>query len=151
MLQQQHPFSAHRSTRQSVRPRFYASKRDTTIATKQNVKSVSSSASAERHLLKLNGEQYAAHRVSPEKLRWTFPLDNLPFNTTSDLVPCLEVIGQQRALKAIKLGLDMKFEGYNVFVTGKRLPTAAHISAFSYSHYLLFLIMALCTDTIVFC
>ncbi len=32
--------------------------------------------------------------------------------------PALEIIGQERALKAIRLGLEMESLGYNIFVVG---------------------------------
>jgi ATP-dependent Lon protease len=38
--------------------------------------------------------------------------------TTDDATPTKEIIGQERALRALKLGLEMKYPGYNVFVTG---------------------------------
>lgn len=38
--------------------------------------------------------------------------------TSGDIAPCTEIIGQQRAVDAIKLGLKVKSKGYNIFVTG---------------------------------
>ena len=35
-----------------------------------------------------------------------------------DVTPLQEIIGQDRALQALALGLDIKHNGYNVFVTG---------------------------------
>ena len=40
------------------------------------------------------------------------------FRTTSDLDPSEEVIGQQRAVKAIEFGLSIRNHGYNLFVSG---------------------------------
>ncbi len=53
-----------------------------------------------------------------EKLRWRCPPESLPFETTDEISPCLEVIGQDRALKAIRLGLEVESLGYNIFVVG---------------------------------
>ena len=56
--------------------------------------------------------------VSVEKLRWRCNPDALPFKTTESIHPCDEIIGQDRALEAIRLGLDINSIGYNIFVTG---------------------------------
>jgi lon-related putative ATP-dependent protease len=56
--------------------------------------------------------------VSVEKLRWRCDPDALPFKTTESIQPCDEIIGQERALEAIRLGLDINSIGYNIFVTG---------------------------------
>src|SRR5690554_1160949 len=57
--------------------------------------------------------------VPIEKLRWNFDLDKFDFSSTNDLKPCEKILGQERALKALELGLDMEFLGYNLFITGK--------------------------------
>jgi len=56
--------------------------------------------------------------VPIEKLRWRCDPEALPFNTTESIHPCDEIIGQNRALEAIRLGLDIHSIGYNIFVTG---------------------------------
>ncbi len=56
--------------------------------------------------------------VPVEKLRWRCDLDSLPFETTQCLEPCDEIIGQERALEAIRVGLGINSIGYNIFVTG---------------------------------
>lgn len=38
--------------------------------------------------------------------------------TSDDVEPCCGIIGQQRAINAIRTGLNVKSEGYNIFVTG---------------------------------
>jgi ATP-dependent Lon protease len=53
-----------------------------------------------------------------EKLRWRCPIDKLNLKTTDDVEPCDWIIGQDRAVKAIKLGLDIRSVGYNIFVAG---------------------------------
>lgn len=40
------------------------------------------------------------------------------FETTADIEPLDQVIGQERAVRAITFGLEMKSAGYNIFVTG---------------------------------
>jgi lon-related putative ATP-dependent protease len=56
--------------------------------------------------------------VPIEKLRWRCDPEALSFTTTESVQPCDEIIGQDRALEAIRLGLDIKSIGYNIFVTG---------------------------------
>ena len=56
--------------------------------------------------------------VPVEKLRWRCDPDTLPFETTETIQACDEVIGQERALEAIRLGLNIHSLGYNIFVTG---------------------------------
>jgi len=56
--------------------------------------------------------------VPVEQLRWRCDPQVLPFETTETVHPCEEIIGQERALEAIRTGLDINSIGYNVFVTG---------------------------------
>jgi lon-related putative ATP-dependent protease len=56
--------------------------------------------------------------VPVEQLRWRCDPQGLPFETTETVQPCEEIIGQERALEAIRTGLDINSIGYNVFVTG---------------------------------
>ncbi|MEW5806597.1 MAG: ATP-binding protein [Acidobacteriota bacterium] len=56
--------------------------------------------------------------VHVDKLRWHCDAKGLNFETTNDIKPIEEIIGQNRALQAIKLGLDIKSIGYNIFIAG---------------------------------
>jgi ATP-dependent Lon protease len=56
--------------------------------------------------------------VPVEQLRWRCDPNTLPFETTEAIAPCEEIIGQDRALEAIRVGLDINSIGYNIFVTG---------------------------------
>ena len=56
--------------------------------------------------------------VPVERLRWRCDPASLPFETTEGIQACDEIIGQERALEAIRLGLDIESIGYNIFVTG---------------------------------
>lgn len=56
--------------------------------------------------------------VPVEQLRWRCDPAALGFQTTDDLTGCDDIIGQERALRAIKLGLQVKSPGYNIFVAG---------------------------------
>ncbi|MBM4308334.1 MAG: ATP-dependent protease, partial [Deltaproteobacteria bacterium] len=56
--------------------------------------------------------------VPVEKLRWRCDPDSLSLETTESGQPCDEIIGQERALEAIRVGLGINSIGYNIFVTG---------------------------------
>lgn len=56
--------------------------------------------------------------VPLEKLRWRLDLADLPFETTDDIEPLKEIIGQDRGVEAFRFGMGMDKQGYNVFVTG---------------------------------
>jgi len=56
--------------------------------------------------------------VPVERLRWRCDPETLKFQSTDDLPVMEEIIGQERALEAIRLGLDIDGFGYNIFVTG---------------------------------
>jgi len=45
-------------------------------------------------------------------------LKKIKIKTSDDVAPCDNIISQERAIKAIKLGLKVKSRGYNIFVTG---------------------------------
>lgn len=63
--------------------------------------------------------QKGVHEEVPiERLRWSCPAESLPFETSDDAEVVEELIGQDRAVKAIELGLAVDGVGYNVFVTG---------------------------------
>ncbi|HEY6952046.1 MAG TPA: ATP-binding protein, partial [Bacteroidota bacterium] len=42
----------------------------------------------------------------------------MKIKTTDDVAPSREIIGQERALRALRIGLEMDHFGYNIFVTG---------------------------------
>jgi ATP-dependent Lon protease len=56
--------------------------------------------------------------VAPDKLYWRCPDRWFDFKTTDEIKLSREVIGQQRALDALQLGLEIEAPGYNIFVTG---------------------------------
>jgi lon-related putative ATP-dependent protease len=57
-------------------------------------------------------------KVKPSELRWQCNPEFLKFKSVSDLKTCEGIIGQPRAMDAIKLGLNVKYPGYNIFITG---------------------------------
>lgn len=59
-----------------------------------------------------------AKELPARKLSWRCPQSMFDFRTTRDLKPCVDIIGQDRALAAIKMGLELEHRGYNIFITG---------------------------------
>lgn len=45
-------------------------------------------------------------------------LSQLNFNTTEDLPPCTDFIGQKRAVESIEFGIGMDYAEYNIFLVG---------------------------------
>jgi len=60
----------------------------------------------------------SAHALTAQELRRTIDSKSLGFKTTADLKPAPGLIGQERAFKAIELGLTLKARDYNIFVVG---------------------------------
>ncbi len=56
--------------------------------------------------------------LTPDALRWTCCPDVVPVESSAEARACTEIIGQERALRAIQTGLDIKSLGYNIFITG---------------------------------
>ena len=56
--------------------------------------------------------------LPPTKLRWRCELPRIPFETTAQAELREGFIGQERALRALKMGVELSAPGYNVFVCG---------------------------------
>jgi len=56
--------------------------------------------------------------IPVEKLRPRCDPATIPYETSSDCPPCDDIIGQDRAMRALQTGLDIKSVGYNIFITG---------------------------------
>ena len=56
--------------------------------------------------------------LPPEKLRWRCDQARLPFETTAELEPTSADLGQERALRALRMGVELTASGYNLFVCG---------------------------------
>ncbi len=60
-----------------------------------------------------------AHQpLAVQHLRWHCDPKSLGVKTSDDIKPSREIIGQERALRALRVGLEMNHFGYNIFVTG---------------------------------
>ena len=58
------------------------------------------------------------NQLPVEKLRNVCDANFLHCESTKDLVPLSEIIGQERAVRALKFGLGIKDHGFNVYVAG---------------------------------
>src|SRR5215467_207909 len=70
--------------------------------------------------------------LSPDKLRLECPPDQVGCETSAQLDPVEGIIGQDRALKALKFGVEMKGKGFNVYaagppITGRRPATRSFL------------------------
>jgi lon-related putative ATP-dependent protease len=56
--------------------------------------------------------------LSAEKLRWRCDPSRIPFQTTAEVEPIGGDMGQARALRALRMGVELTASGYNLFVCG---------------------------------
>src|ERR1700722_2669219 len=56
--------------------------------------------------------------LAPEKLRWRCDPSRIPFETTAEVAPSTGEPGQERAQRALRMGVEMTAPGYNLFVCG---------------------------------
>ncbi len=56
--------------------------------------------------------------LKPEELRWKCDSNIFEFTSTSDIEPIEGILGQERALKALRLGMELKGPGYNIYMAG---------------------------------
>ncbi len=61
---------------------------------------------------------FEKNKVSIKKLKNYCDPNIFPYETTEDLKVDRELIGQDRAMEALKYGLSMKRKGYNIYVSG---------------------------------
>ncbi len=62
----------------------------------------------------------APRELSPEELRRACMVEEMGFASTADLPELTEIIGQERATRAIEFGIDIQCYGYNIFAMGRR-------------------------------
>ncbi|WP_270942911.1 Lon protease family protein [Romboutsia lituseburensis] len=72
------------------------------------------------------------YKVKIEDLKPKDVLNDIEFNTTKDISPTKDIIGQDRAVQAIKFGLKMNQKGYNIYVAG-----TSGVGRTSYTHALI--------------
>src|SRR5579862_6944516 len=59
-----------------------------------------------------------AAELPPEQLRWVCDPQRIPYETTAQAEPIEGPVGQSRALRALRMGVELEAPGYNVFVCG---------------------------------
>lgn len=57
-------------------------------------------------------------KVAEDKLRISYDLSSIGFETTNDLESLEGIIGQDRAVKSLEFGLETEKKGYNIYVSG---------------------------------
>lgn len=60
----------------------------------------------------------AVQELTAERTDVPFDSEMLDFDTTADLKPLDEIVGQDRAMSALEMGLGIRQGGYNIFVAG---------------------------------
>jgi len=60
----------------------------------------------------------ADKRLSPDQLYRSCDAEQLGFETTAEVAPADGTVGQERALHSLEFGLEIKANGYNLFVAG---------------------------------
>ena len=72
-----------------------------------------------------------SRELGPESLRWTCDPAQFSFESAEELPAAPGIIGQDRAIDAIRLGMSIRSKGHNVFVAGPsgtgRATTARHL------------------------
>ena len=69
-------------------------------------------------VIKTEKPELTVTELGPEKLRWRCELSRIPFETTAQAQKREGFVGQERALRALKMGVELSAPGYNVFVCG---------------------------------
>lgn len=74
--------------------------------------------------------------LTPDKLRLTAKTDLFGGKTSAELGPVEEIIGQDRAIRALQFGLEIKGKGFNVYAaglpgTGKHTGTKRYLETIS--------------------
>lgn len=53
-----------------------------------------------------------------EKLVWMPSEEDIKFNTTEEIIAETKIVGQERALKALRMGAEIFSHGYNIYIAG---------------------------------
>jgi len=75
-----------------------------------------------------------AEPLSVEKFRKRCDAKSIEVHTTNEIKPSKEIIGQDRALRALKFGLEIKEQGFNIYIsgmpgTGRKTAVADYVNA----------------------
>jgi lon-related putative ATP-dependent protease len=70
-------------------------------------------------IISKNGNSRPTHEtLPPEKLRWRCDPAQIPFETTAEIDAAGGDFGQERAVRALRMGVELTASGYNLFVCG---------------------------------
>ena len=58
-------------------------------------------------------------RLTPAQLTKRLPANWTPWTTTAELPPSKATVGQERAMRAIEVGLKIPTRGFNIYVAGE--------------------------------
>ncbi|CAK1744950.1 Lon protease family protein [Vibrio crassostreae] len=61
----------------------------------------------------------AMQRLNTEQLYQVAELEKLPCKSTKELAPIDEIVGQERAQKAVEFAMSIKEKGYNIYAIGR--------------------------------
>jgi len=56
--------------------------------------------------------------LPPESVRRSFDFRSIPCRTTEEITPLTTIVGQDRAVHALKFGIEIKEKGFNIYVSG---------------------------------
>ncbi len=62
--------------------------------------------------------QKKPRELTTKELRWKCNPDIFEFTSSNELEPIEGIIGQERALKALKMGVELRSPGYNIYIAG---------------------------------
>ncbi|CAH0536469.1 Lon protease family protein [Vibrio marisflavi] len=85
----------------------------------------------------------AIQRLGSEKLYHSAELEKLPCKSTKELAPIDEIVGQERAQKAVEFAMSIKEKGYNIYAIGqnglgKRTMILRYLNRHQHDHEALF-------------
>ena len=66
----------------------------------------------------MKAKDLSVKELGPEQLRWRCDPATVPYSTSNEAPPIGGEIGQERALRALRMGVEMTAQGYNAFVCG---------------------------------
>jgi len=56
--------------------------------------------------------------LKPEELRWQCDPEIFDFKSTNEIEPIEGILGQERALNALRVGVELRSPGYNIYIAG---------------------------------
>jgi len=66
----------------------------------------------------MKAKDLSVKELGPEQLRWRCDPATVPYSTSNEAPSIGGEIGQERALRALRMGVEMTAQGYNAFVCG---------------------------------